>query len=192
MARASIAPRRSARSSCRRSSCPSAPGDLRLTTKLNGEIVQDARTSNLIWDEAHLVAYLSSRMTLYPGDVIITGTPAGTGMERQKFLKPGDVVTIEIEGIGTLTTPFKALSEKPRDPVGRSLPPSREWPRAFRRSGTGHSLLARGSGGSAPASPAAEHYAHPAERSKGPLRRGAADAAPSGRAERCPPFPRTE
>jgi 2-keto-4-pentenoate hydratase/2-oxohepta-3-ene-1,7-dioic acid hydratase in catechol pathway len=52
-------------------------------------------------------------MTLYPGDVIITGTPAGTGMERQKFLKPGDVVTVEVEGIGTLTTPFKALSEKP-------------------------------------------------------------------------------
>ena len=51
-------------------------------------------------------------MTLYPGDVILTGTPAGTGMERQKFLKPGDVVTVEIEGIGTLTTPFKALSER--------------------------------------------------------------------------------
>jgi 2-keto-4-pentenoate hydratase/2-oxohepta-3-ene-1,7-dioic acid hydratase in catechol pathway len=88
------------------------PSDLRLTTKLNGEIVQDARTSNLIWSEPHLVAYVTSRMTLYPGDVIITGTPAGTGMERQKFLKPGDVVTVEIEGIGTLTTPFKALSEK--------------------------------------------------------------------------------
>jgi 2-keto-4-pentenoate hydratase/2-oxohepta-3-ene-1,7-dioic acid hydratase in catechol pathway len=88
------------------------PSDLRLTTRLNGEIVQDARTSNLIWSEPHLVAYVTSRMTLYPGDVIITGTPAGTGMERQKFLKPGDVVTVEIEGIGTLTTPFKALSEK--------------------------------------------------------------------------------
>ena len=86
--------------------------DLRLTTKVNGEILQDARTSNLIWSEPHLIAYVSSRMTLYPGDVIITGTPAGTGMERQKFLKPGDVVTVEIEGIGTLTTPFKALSEK--------------------------------------------------------------------------------
>jgi 2-keto-4-pentenoate hydratase/2-oxohepta-3-ene-1,7-dioic acid hydratase in catechol pathway len=52
-------------------------------------------------------------MTLYPGDVIITGTPAGTGMERQVFLKPGDVVEVEVEGIGTLTTPFKALSERP-------------------------------------------------------------------------------
>jgi 2,4-didehydro-3-deoxy-L-rhamnonate hydrolase len=91
---------------------PAGPSDLRLTTKLNGEIVQDARTSNLIWSEPHLIAYVSSRMTLYPGDVILTGTPAGTGMERQKFLKPGDVVTVEIEGIGTLTTPFKALSER--------------------------------------------------------------------------------
>ena len=88
------------------------PSDLRLTTKVNGEIRQDARTSNLIWSEPHLIAYVSSRMTLYPGDVIITGTPAGTGMERQKFLKPGDVVTVEIEGIGALTTPFKALSER--------------------------------------------------------------------------------
>jgi 2,4-didehydro-3-deoxy-L-rhamnonate hydrolase len=92
---------------------PKGPSDLRMTTKLNGTIVQDARTSNLIWSEPHLIAYVTSRMTLYPGDVIITGTPAGTGMERQVFLKPGDVVTVEVEGIGTLTTPFKALSERP-------------------------------------------------------------------------------
>jgi 2-keto-4-pentenoate hydratase/2-oxohepta-3-ene-1,7-dioic acid hydratase in catechol pathway len=92
---------------------PKAPGGLKLTTRLNGKVVQDATTDEFIWDEAHMVGYLSSRMTLYPGDVIMTGTPAGTGMERQTFLKPGDVVTVEVEGIGTLTTPFKALSEKP-------------------------------------------------------------------------------
>ena len=92
---------------------PKGPSDLRLVTRLNGTIVQDARTSNLIWSEPHLIAYVTSRMTLYAGDVILTGTPAGTGMERQTFLKPGDVVTVEVEGIGTLTTPFKALSEKP-------------------------------------------------------------------------------
>ncbi len=92
---------------------PKAPGNLKISTKVNGEMMQDANTNQLIWDEAHLVAYLTSRLTLYPGDVILTGTPAGTGAERQKFLKPGDVVTIEVEGIGTLTTPFKALSEKP-------------------------------------------------------------------------------
>jgi len=86
--------------------------DLRLTTKVNGETKQDARTSELIWDEAHMIGFLTSRLTLYPGDVISSGTPAGTGAERGTFLKPGDVVTIEIEGIGTLTTPFKALSER--------------------------------------------------------------------------------
>lgn len=90
--------------------------DLHLTTKVNGETRQDARTSELIWDEAHMIGFLSSRLTLYPGDVISSGTPAGTGAERGKFLKPGDVVTIEIEGIGTLTTPFKALSERPGGP----------------------------------------------------------------------------
>ncbi|MGQ0732204.1 MAG: fumarylacetoacetate hydrolase family protein [Acidobacteriota bacterium] len=92
---------------------PKAPGHLKISTRVNGEVLQDATTEQLIWDEAHLIAYLTSRLTLYPGDVISTGTPAGTGAERQKFLKPGDVVTIEVEGIGALTTPFKALSEKP-------------------------------------------------------------------------------
>lgn len=94
---------------------PNAPGKLRITTKVNGEVMQDATTAQLIWNESNLIAYVTSRLTLYPGDVIMTGTPAGTGAERQKFLKPGDVVTVEVEGIGTLTTPFKALSEKPGD-----------------------------------------------------------------------------
>lgn len=91
-----------------------APNNLKITTKVNGEVRQDSNTGELIWDEAHLVAFITSRMTLHPGDLISTGTPSGTGMERQKFLKPGDIVTVEIEGIGTLTTPFKALSEKPK------------------------------------------------------------------------------
>jgi 2-keto-4-pentenoate hydratase/2-oxohepta-3-ene-1,7-dioic acid hydratase in catechol pathway len=92
---------------------PKAPGNLRIVTKVNGEVRQDGSTSQLIWSEAHLVAFLASRMTLYPGDVIFTGTPAGTGAERNLFVKPGDVVSIEIEGIGTLTTPFKAQAERP-------------------------------------------------------------------------------
>jgi 2-keto-4-pentenoate hydratase/2-oxohepta-3-ene-1,7-dioic acid hydratase in catechol pathway len=96
-----------------------APGNLKITTKVNGEILQDANTNQLIWGETQLVTYLASRLTLYPGDVISTGTPAGTGAERQKFLKPGDVVEIEVEGIGTLTTPFKLLSEKPATESGR-------------------------------------------------------------------------
>ena len=91
-----------------------APANLHIVTKVNGEVRQDGNTSEFIWDEAHLVGYLTSRLTLYPGDVISSGTPAGTGAELNKFLKAGDVVTIEVEGIGMLTTPFKLLSEKPR------------------------------------------------------------------------------
>jgi len=93
--------------------------NLRISSKLNGVTVQDANTSELIWDEPHMIGFLTSRLTLYPGDVILTGTPAGTGMERQKFIKPGDVLTVEIEGIGTMTTPFKALSEKPAPTTSR-------------------------------------------------------------------------
>jgi 2-keto-4-pentenoate hydratase/2-oxohepta-3-ene-1,7-dioic acid hydratase in catechol pathway len=61
-----------------------------------------------------MITYLSQILTLYPGDVISTGTPAGTGSERQKFLKPGDVVSIEVEGLGTLTTPIKAWDQRPK------------------------------------------------------------------------------
>jgi 2-keto-4-pentenoate hydratase/2-oxohepta-3-ene-1,7-dioic acid hydratase in catechol pathway len=85
---------------------------LRLTTRVNGVVKQDATTADMIWDEAHQIAYISQNMTLYPGDLISSGTPSGTGMERNEFLKPGDVVTVEIEGIGTLTTPMKAFAGK--------------------------------------------------------------------------------
>ena len=74
------------------------PGDLRLTTSVNGEIEQDARTSALIHDIPTLIAYASRIMTLLPGDVILTGTPAGVGP-----IVDGDTVTVEIEGIGALT-----------------------------------------------------------------------------------------
>ena len=87
-------------------------GKLRLTTRVNGVVKQDATTADMIWDEAHQIAYISQNMTLYPGDLISSGTPSGTGMERNEFLKPGDVVTIEIEGIGTLTTPMRAFGAK--------------------------------------------------------------------------------
>ncbi len=87
--------------------------NLHLVTKINGVVKQDANTKDMIWDEAHQIAYISENMTLFPGDLISTGTPSGTGAERNEYLKPGDVVTIEIEGIGTLTTPMKAFKEKP-------------------------------------------------------------------------------
>ena len=87
-------------------------GRLRIVTKVNGTVKQDGNTQHLIWDEAHMVRYLTSILTLYPGDVISTGTPDGVGAGRKppEFLKPGDVVTIEIEGIGTLTTPMRAAT----------------------------------------------------------------------------------
>ena len=74
------------------------PSDLRLTTMLNGETRQDARTSALVHDVPSLIAFVSGVMTLLPGDVLLTGTPAGIGpMEK------GDEVAVTIEGIGTLT-----------------------------------------------------------------------------------------
>ncbi len=73
------------------------PADLELTTRLNGEVRQHARTSDLTYGPAGLVAFISQFMTLLPGDVVLTGTPAGIGP-----MKPGDRVEVEIEGIGTL------------------------------------------------------------------------------------------
>jgi 2-keto-4-pentenoate hydratase/2-oxohepta-3-ene-1,7-dioic acid hydratase in catechol pathway len=86
------------------------PPHFRIVTRVNGAVKQDGNTANWIWDEAHMVRYLTSILTLYPGDVIASGTPDGVGAGRkpQEFLKPGDVVTIEIEGIGTLRTPMRA------------------------------------------------------------------------------------
>ena len=74
------------------------PGNLGLTTSVNGEVRQQARTSELLHGVAALVAYASSVMTLLPGDVLLTGTPAGVGP-----LKDGDEVSVTLEGIGTLT-----------------------------------------------------------------------------------------
>jgi 2-keto-4-pentenoate hydratase/2-oxohepta-3-ene-1,7-dioic acid hydratase in catechol pathway len=83
-----------------------------IVTRVNGVVKQDGNTKNLIWNEAHMVRYLTSILTLYPGDVISSGTPDGVGAGRKppEFLKPGDVVTIEIDGIGTLTTPMRAAT----------------------------------------------------------------------------------
>jgi 2-keto-4-pentenoate hydratase/2-oxohepta-3-ene-1,7-dioic acid hydratase in catechol pathway len=81
--------------------------NLHLVTRVNGVVKQDSKTSELIWDEGHMIQFITSIMSLYPGDLISTGTPSGTGMERNEFLKPGDVVEIEIEGIGTLRTPIQ-------------------------------------------------------------------------------------
>jgi len=85
--------------------------NLRLITRVNGEVMQDQTTADLIWNEANLIRYTTSILMLYPGDVISTGTPSGTGAERGQFLSAGDVVTIELEGVGTLETPIRNYAE---------------------------------------------------------------------------------
>ena len=78
------------------------PGDLAMWLKVNGEVRQNSSTSNMIFDVATLVSYVSEFMTLLPGDVISTGTPAGVGlgMKPPQYLKPGDIVELGIEGLG--------------------------------------------------------------------------------------------
>jgi 2-keto-4-pentenoate hydratase/2-oxohepta-3-ene-1,7-dioic acid hydratase in catechol pathway len=84
--------------------------NLRMVTKVNGVVKQDGNSRDMIWNEGHLIRFLTMIMTLYPGDVIVTGTPDGVGTARRppEYLKPGDVVEMEIEGIGTLSTPMQA------------------------------------------------------------------------------------
>jgi len=86
---------------------PGAAG-LRIQTRLNGKIMQDANTSDFIFPIEDLIAKLSECMTLEPGDVIVTGTPAGVGYVRRPpvYMKDGDVCEIEIEGIGVLSNPI--------------------------------------------------------------------------------------
>jgi 2-keto-4-pentenoate hydratase/2-oxohepta-3-ene-1,7-dioic acid hydratase in catechol pathway len=78
--------------------------DIRLTTRVNGELRQDDRTSRLIFGFRYLINYISTFTTLAPGDVIVTGTPTGAGarFDPPRYLKPGDAIEIEAEGIGLL------------------------------------------------------------------------------------------
>jgi 2-keto-4-pentenoate hydratase/2-oxohepta-3-ene-1,7-dioic acid hydratase in catechol pathway len=90
------------------------PNQLKIATHLNGVTVQDWTTSDMIFDVATLIEFLSGSTTLIPGTVILTGTPHGVGMAAKpepRWLRPGDEVTIEIEGIGRLTNPV-ALEPK--------------------------------------------------------------------------------
>jgi 2-keto-4-pentenoate hydratase/2-oxohepta-3-ene-1,7-dioic acid hydratase in catechol pathway len=80
------------------------PSTLRVRTRVNGEIVQDQPTKDMVFDVPYLVSYLSRSITLLPGTAIYTGTPAGVGIARKPplLLKPGDVCEVDIEGIGIL------------------------------------------------------------------------------------------
>lgn len=80
------------------------PHDMRIMTRVNGEVRQDDTTANMIFPFEELIAYVSTFTTIEPGDVIVTGTPTGAGVrfDPPKWLKAGDVVEVEVEGVGTL------------------------------------------------------------------------------------------
>jgi 2,4-diketo-3-deoxy-L-fuconate hydrolase len=86
------------------------PGRVRLRTYLNGELMQDGSTADWIFNLPKLLSFLSRVMTLEPGDVVSTGTPAGVGLFRHppRFLQPGDRVRLEADGIGILENPVRA------------------------------------------------------------------------------------
>jgi 2-keto-4-pentenoate hydratase/2-oxohepta-3-ene-1,7-dioic acid hydratase in catechol pathway len=86
------------------------PQDLAIRAVLNGEAMQESTTANMVFGVAELIAYITRTITLEPGDLIATGTPAGVGAFRKPpvFMQPGDEITIEIEGLGSLTNPVSA------------------------------------------------------------------------------------
>jgi len=84
---------------------PAQLDDIRLTTHVNGELRQDDRTGRMLFPIRRQIEYISTFTTLVPGDIIITGTPTGAGarLDPPQYLKPGDVITVAAEGIGSLT-----------------------------------------------------------------------------------------
>jgi 2-keto-4-pentenoate hydratase/2-oxohepta-3-ene-1,7-dioic acid hydratase in catechol pathway len=94
---------------------PAGGAGLKLETRLNGKVVQAANTSDLVFDVATLIAIISEAITLAPGDVIVTGTPAGVGWAREPklIMRDGDVCEVEIEGLGVLKNTVQ--DEKPAD-----------------------------------------------------------------------------
>ncbi len=89
---------------------PDSP-KLRLTLKVNGELRQDGNTAEMTWDVGHLVKFVDERTSFECGDVMFTGSPAGTGQGSGKFLQPGDVVEASVEGIGTLRNVVSAKTD---------------------------------------------------------------------------------
>jgi hypothetical protein len=136
------------------------PDDLAIRLWVNDALRQDARTAGMVFDVATVISHLSTVMTLEPGDVIATGTPAGVGMGRTppSYLRAGDIVRAEVEGLGTLTTPITSpvsptTSDSP--PTADRLSPSDHEPT------TGGSCVHRQS--RAPGQPAGRHAATPSD-----------------------------
>lgn len=90
------------------------PGNARLRARVNGTLMQDGNTSDMIFDVPELISFCSRSFVLQPGDVILTGTPPGVGAFRKPpiYLRHGDRVEVEIEGIGTLSNPVEMIGER--------------------------------------------------------------------------------
>jgi 2-keto-4-pentenoate hydratase/2-oxohepta-3-ene-1,7-dioic acid hydratase in catechol pathway len=86
------------------------PGDLRIETRLNGEVMQSSSSNQLVFDIPKLIAYFSRWYRFAPGDIVTTGSPAGVGYGRNPkvFMREGDVVEVELQGVGTLSNPVSA------------------------------------------------------------------------------------
>jgi acylpyruvate hydrolase len=97
--------------------------DLPLETRLNGEVVQSARTSQMLLGVADLLEFLSSFTMLGPGDLIVTGTPGGVGLARdpQRFLREGDVIEVAVDGVGALRNPVRLDNRAPATERWRAL-----------------------------------------------------------------------
>ncbi|RYP16508.1 hypothetical protein DL765_005069 [Monosporascus sp. GIB2] len=92
------------------------PQRLRISTKLNGETVQESNTADMIFNVKQTISFLSQGTTLLPGDLIFTGTPSGVGMGREPklWMKDGDVVEVALEGVGTCTNKVEFATESPK------------------------------------------------------------------------------
>jgi 2-keto-4-pentenoate hydratase/2-oxohepta-3-ene-1,7-dioic acid hydratase in catechol pathway len=90
------------------------PQSLGIRCRINGELLQDGHTANMVFTVAELIAFISTSTTLLPGDLIITGTPGGVGAGRtpERYLAAGDVVEVEIDGIGVLRNEVRAASAR--------------------------------------------------------------------------------
>ena len=92
------------------------PQNLKITTKVNGQTVQESSTRDMIFGVAKTIAFLSQGTTLLPGDVIFTGTPQGVGMGRkpQLWLKDGDIVEVSLEAVGACTNKVEFTKARPK------------------------------------------------------------------------------